>query len=150
MVLYKRFYPLNKDIGSNNFYCQVGIIGRKYRNAKRIIAIWTIINFTIQKFFNLCAKVILDIFCYYTTNNLEKQINQNDKEITILIATPILITICMHIRSTKFLKKRSFKIEYNDNGAICERYSSLAWRDNCKKKVAKEAMNQDDNKKTSK
>ena len=56
----------------------------------------------------------------------------------------------MHIGSNKFLKEGPSEIEYNADSIICERYLGLDWYDNHEEKVAKKAINKDDNNKTPK
>lgn len=121
---------------------------RKYRDARKIIAIQAINNFTVHRLLNPRAGVMSDTFCYHTTNNWEKLIDQEDEENTASIATPILTTICMYIRSTRFLEKRRPEIEYNADGAICGRCSGLDWRNNHEEEVAKETINKDDDDET--
>lgn len=122
MVSYKHFYQLNKVIGFNKFYSQVSTIISKYQSAQKIIVIN---NFIMHRLFNPHAGVILDTFCYYTTNNWEKLIDQEDQENTVLIAIPILTTICKYIGLTKFLEKGPFEIKYNTDGTICEQCLGL-------------------------
>lgn len=69
MAFYKRFYLLNKVIGSDKFFCQVGTIIRKYWGTRKIIAIQTINNFIVHKLLNPCIEVISKMFCYHTINN---------------------------------------------------------------------------------
>lgn len=121
---------------------------RKYQSAKKIIAIWTINNFIAHKLLNPCARVILDTFCYYTTNNWKKLINQEDEKNTAPIATLILTTIRMYIGLTKFLEKKPLEIKCDADGVICKRCPKLDWRNNHKKEVAKKAINKDSNNET--
>ena len=76
MALYKRFYQLNDVIGSDKVYRRVGIIVRKYRGVRKIIAIRAINNFTVHRLLNPRTGVMSDTFRYHTTNNWEKLIDQ--------------------------------------------------------------------------
>lgn len=91
-----------------------------------------------------------DIFCYYTTNDWEKLIDQEDEENTASIVIPILTTIYIYIGPTKFLEKEPFEIEYNTDSTICGRYPSLDWHNNHKGKIVKKTINKNDNDETSK
>lgn len=127
MALYEYFYQLNKVIGSDKFYCWVGTIVCKYRDTRKTIAIWAINNFIAYKLLHLYVKVMSNIFCYYSTNNLKKLIDQKDKKNTALIATPILTTICIYIKSTKLLEKGPSEIEYMSTVKFVK--SVLVWTD---------------------
>ena len=49
----------------------------------------------------------------------------------------------MHIGSTKFLEEGPPEIEYNADGAICERCLGVDRRDNHEEEVVEEAINKD-------
>ena len=98
---------------------------RKYQSTRKIIVIQAPNNFTAHGLLNSYARVMLDIFCYYITNNWKNLIDQENAKNTTSIATPILTTIYIHIGSTKFLEKRLFEIEYDADNAICERCPCL-------------------------
>lgn len=61
-----------------------------------------------------------------------------------------MITIRIYIGSTKFLEKRFFKIEYNNENTICRRYLGLNWRYNYEEKVTKETIYEDNDDENSK
>lgn len=104
---------MNNIIRSVRFYYQIDKIIYKYQNIIKKIIIWVINKFSIYKLFNFYAKIILDKFFYYITNNDKKLIDQKYKKITFLIAISILTIIYIYIEPTKFLKKFSSKIKYN-------------------------------------
>lgn len=99
--------------------------------------------------------MLSDSFCYYTTNDIKKLIDQEDKENNNPISSLILIAIRMDIESTKFLEDEALNIEFvadgtmrkskfsiNDvvikkaDGIICDRCPGLDWRDRIKDKIA--------------
>lgn len=107
-------------------------------------------NFTAHKLFNSHAGVMSNTFCYHTTNNREKPIDQEDKKNTAPITTSILTTIRMHIGLTKFLEEEPPEIEYNVDSAIHGRYFGLDWCDKHKEEIVEEVINKDDDNKTPK
>lgn len=80
------------------------------------------------------------MFCYYTSNNQRKLINQKNEENTALITTRILTTICIYIKLTKFLKIKSLKIEYDACNVIYEMCLNLDWCNNYKKEFSKKFL----------
>lgn len=81
--------------------------------------------------------MMLDIFHYYIINEWEKLINLKDEKNIISFTTPILTTIRIYFRSSKFLEERPFEIRYHAGSAIYKRCSNLDWCDNHEKKVLK-------------
>ena len=77
-------------------------------------------------------------------------INQKNKKNIILIIILILTIIYIHVGLTKLLEKRPFEIKYNFDDAICGNCLGLDWRNNHRKKVAKKAINKNDDEKTPK
>lgn len=73
------------------------------------------------RLFNACVEVLLDSFCYHTTKNIEKFIDQEGKENTNPISSPILIAICIHISPIKFLENKTPNIKFATDDIMCKR-----------------------------
>lgn len=86
-----------------------------------LIVIQTINNFTMHRLFNLYIRVLLDSFCYYTINNMEKLIDQESEKNINLITFPILIAICIYIGPTKFLKNKTPNIKFITDDTTCKK-----------------------------
>ena len=71
-----------------------------------------------------------DYYRHQTTNNFEKLLEQEDAENTSKIATPILLTIGMHIGSTSLLEVGSPNAKYDSDERLCKGYTSADWGDN--------------------
>lgn len=57
--------------------------------------------------FNSYYIVLLDRYCYQTTNNLKKFIKQNDKKNSSIIAISIVLVIGIYRAPTRLLKKNT-------------------------------------------
>lgn len=65
--------------------------------------------------------MLLDSYCYQTTNNLEKLREKKGLENTSFITNPILLAIHLYIEIITFLKNCTFNIKFDIDGTIRER-----------------------------
>lgn len=70
---------------------------------------------------NVCIRVFFDSYRHYTTNNFERLIEKKSLKIIYIITNSILITIGIHIRSTRFLEANVFKIMFDIDKKILEK-----------------------------
>ena len=65
-------------------------------------------------------RISFDNYKHQTNNNFEKLLIEEDNKNTTIIITPILISICMHIRPTGFLEDDMPEMVYGTDGRIQE------------------------------
>lgn len=117
-VYYKRFYQMDKVIGSDKFFCCTGTIVRQYRGPHRIITIRAINNFTFHRILNSRVEVSSNSYRHQTTNNFEKLLEEEGVESISTIMISILISICMHIGPTGFLEDSASEVVFGIDGKI--------------------------------
>lgn len=92
----------------------------------------------------------LDQYCHQNTNNFEKLLEQEDAKNILKIATPIFLTIGMHIRPTKLLEVSPPNVQYNLEQKLRKECTSADWYDYSEiEKAMAEDNNKDDDKKNS-
>ena len=84
-----------------------------------------------------------DHYRHQTTNNFEKLLEQEDGKNTLKVNIPILLTIGMHIRPTRFLEVGPPNAQYDVRGRLRKRCTDVDWGDDGE---IKEAMAADNNK----
>lgn len=85
----------------DKFFCYLGMIIRQYKHLWMLIAFWVSNNITGYSLLTACCELLLDYYCYQITNNFEKLLKQKDAKNISKVATPILLTIDMHIGPTR-------------------------------------------------
>ena len=112
-VFYNRFYNIDKALGSDKFFCHLGSIVRQYKRLRMLVVFRALNNKTTHKLLTACHGVSSDYYCHQTTNNFEKQLEQEDAKNISKVATPIFLTIGMHIRPTRLLEVGSPNTKYD-------------------------------------
>lgn len=112
-VYYKRFYQIDKVIGSDKFFRYAGIVMWQYRDSYQIIAIQIIKNFTAYKIFNAYVGVFFDSYKHQTTNNFERLLEAEGVENNFIIMTPILIRIYIYIGPNGFLEDSALEVVFS-------------------------------------
>lgn len=103
-ALYNKFYNINKTTDCNKFFYYLKTIIRYYKNTQMLVTLSALNNIIAHRLLNIYCEVLSDSYYYQMTNNFEKLLEQEDKENTIKIKTPIFVVIKMHIKLTSFLK----------------------------------------------
>ena len=69
----------------------------------------------------------MDHYRHQTTKDFEKLLEQEDVKNISKVATPILLTISMHIEPTRLSKVVSLNVEYDSEGRLRERCTGADW-----------------------
>ena len=142
-VFYNWFYNISKALGFNTFFCCLGMIVRQYKHLRILVIFQTFNNIIAHRLLTTCCGVLSDHYCYKTTNNFEKLLEQKDAKNTLKLATPILLTICMHIGPTRLLEVSLSNTEYDLERKLYEGCINANWVDDGE---IEEAMAADHNK----
>ena len=103
-AFYNRFYNINKVLESDKFFRRLGTIVRQYKCSRIFIAFQAFSNTTTHGLLTVCHGVLSDHYCHQATNDFKKLLEQKDAKNTLKVATPILLTIGIHIGPTRLLK----------------------------------------------
>lgn len=83
-----------------------------------LVVLQTLNNITAYRLLTTYRKVSLDSYCYQTTNNFKKVLDQEDIENTLIIITSIFLVICMYIGLTRLLEHGVFNTKFDVNGRL--------------------------------
>lgn len=85
-----------------------------YKNPRRVIGIWVINNFTAHRILNVCIGVSFDSYWHHISNKFARLIDEKEGlEIPFIIMTPILTTIGMYIRLTRFWEAGRLEVVFD-------------------------------------
>ena len=102
-------------------------------------------NIIAYKLLTACRRVPLDHYYYQTTIDFKKLLKQEDVKNISKIATPILLTIGMHIGSTRFLELGFPNAKYDLESKLREGCTDRDWGDNGEIEEAIAADNDENN-----
>ena len=108
-----------------------------------LVAFWVFNNITAYRLLSAQCGVPSNHYRHQTTNDFKKLLEQKDGKNTLKVATPILLTISMHIELTRLLKIGPPKAKYDSEKKLCEGCTGADWGDDGENK---EAIAADDNK----
>ncbi len=132
-------------LGSDKFFRRLGIIIRRYKHSRMLVAIQALNNITSHKLLITYCEMLSDHYRHQTTNNFEKLLEQKDAKNTSKVATSIFLTIGIYIGPNRLLEVGSPNTEYDSEGKLCERCTGVYWDDESEVKEAMTAGNDKNN-----
>lgn len=78
-----------------------------------LVAFQALNNIIAHRLLIFCYGVSSDSYCYQSTNNFEKLLDQEGKKNFLIITAPIFLVFCMHIRPTRLLEDGTPNAECN-------------------------------------
>ncbi len=128
-ALYDRFKNIDKELGSNQFFCRLETIVRRYKNRQMLVVIWALKNITAHRLLTTCHGMPSDSYRHQTTNNFKKLLDLEGKENTWIITAPILLVLYMHIEPMRFLDNGTPNTKFHADGRLCTGSTGLDWDD---------------------